>query len=164
MFSPIMKSLVMVALILVVMITAPGPADAGTDLGQICLQTGGGVGSGVIRLSLTQTAGPAPMVQVVFRLRAVGLGSALFIAGSGVLTDSLVSTGGFDVGLTGAATTVGIASPPKSCSVYAVLSPPAFGGTIELTCMPVSGTGTTSTGTVSIVACPASADAAPSVP
>jgi hypothetical protein len=126
-----------------------GPARAGADLGQFCVTLAPLVDT--VRLSLTETAGPATMITASFRWR---FGTSSQVGGTGTITESLLSPGSFDLALTGTHNTT-LFGGNKLCSLFAVLTPPTFDGPWQYTCTGAGGAPFTGSGTLSFVPCTA---------
>jgi len=125
---------------------APGRGAGLTELGQFCVNLA--PFDDTIRLSLTQAAGSATLIDVNFRWRS---GTSYQIGGTGVTTDSLLSPGSFDLALTGTHNTSNFGGN-QICSLFATLTGPSFSGPWQLTC---TGTTTpfTNSGTLNFVSC-----------
>jgi hypothetical protein len=126
---------------------APGTSAAGTDLGQFCFNLA--PLPDTIRLSATDTGGPHPMISVAFRWRFL---TSAQVAGAGVITESLLTEGSFDLAITGTHNTTFFGSQ-KTCSLFATLTPPSLSGPWQYTCSGGSGAIFTSSGTLNLVQC-----------
>ena len=146
--SPVVIRGLLVAVMVVVLTgMAPGTSSAATDLGQACVNLA--PFSDTIRVALTAVSGSATMIDVTFRWRA----SAPYqIGGTGVVTESLLSPGSFDVALTGTHNTTSFGGN-KICSFFAVVTPPSFSGPWQATCVGSGGAPFTVSGTLNVVAC-----------
>jgi hypothetical protein len=138
-------------ILMVVVLTSlrPGISVAGTSLGQLCL----GFGTDTIRMDLTLSDGPAFLIDVAFRWRAIDKFEML---GNGVITDLYPlgdkPPGSLAVGLNASNNTAWYLGNPI-CSIRATLSPPSFSGPFVVTCVGGGGAIGGISGTLNIVSC-----------
>ena len=148
----VLRGLLLAGMMTVLVGVGPRSAGADTDLGQVCVNLA--PFDDTVLLALTQSSGSAVIIDVNFRWRA---GTPYQVGGAGVITESL-TLGSFDLALNGTHNT-SFFNNNKICALYAVLSPPSFGGPWQATCVGSGGAPFTASGTVVIISCPAGASA-----
>ena len=143
----ITRGLAVVAVVVLLIGVAPGTSSPDTDLGQFCVSLSPLIDT--VRLSLTQGAGAATMVTATFRWR---FGTSAQLAGTGTITESLLTPGSFDMALVGTHNTAFFGNN-KVCSLFATLNPPVFSGPWQYTCTGAGGAPFPGSGTLSFIPC-----------
>jgi hypothetical protein len=152
----LVRTALVVAIVAFLAGVGAGTAHAETDLGQYCFKLDPAIDT--IRVGLTSLDGDATLVQVAFRWRNGAPGFQ--IIGTGVITESTLPGGAFEMALLGSHNNGDVFSGNKVCSIFAVLSFPGLSGPWQVTCTGAGGAVPpfTSSGTLNFIPCTAALD------
>jgi hypothetical protein len=135
------RSVMSLAVVVILTAMLPNPARAGIDLGQFCWRLDPFIDT--LRLSITAAIGAAPLFELHGRVRATatagqqaagGVGPAAYqLLGAGTATDSLTQPGSSDLGLEAVHNTTFFGGN-RGCNLYAAINPLSLNGTWTLQC------------------------------